>query len=896
MIAAGSTLLHYRIVEKIGEGGMGAVWRATDATLDRDVAIKVLPVDFASDTDRLARFEREAKVLASLNHPHIGAIYGFHEVGGVRFLAMELVPGDDLAKHLEKGSVPSSEAVDIARQIAEALEYAHERGIVHRDLKPANVKITPDGAVKVLDFGLAKAVIGEGSASGSTSTPTILPTMTSAGTAVGMILGTAAYMSPEQARGKTVDKRADIWAFGVVLFEMLAGRRPFDGETVSDTIAAVLTRPIELDALPRSVPASIRRLLARCLERDPKARLRDIGEARIALASPASASAEPDASVAVAAPRRPAWMVATAAIALVAAGAALALIATRPRAAVLKGALSRFSIGSSENATLKGDGVDARISPDGRLLAFLAASPTGTVSFWVRPLDSLTAKPLAGTEDGLLPFWSPDSRYLGYFGNGKLWKTLVTGGAPEAICDVGDGRGATWGRGGMIVLAPQTAGPLYRVSERGGELVPVTELDASRKETGHRWPSFLPDGKHFLFVTLPAKQGNFDVFMGSIDSKERRFLFTASGAPFYAEPGYLIYVRDNTLVAHRFDVKTLTTTGEPVSLGEAPAPSFWSGSPVVSASNEGTLARWGQGLPNTVLQWYDRTGKPAGDIPVPPGRYEQVRLSSNGKRLAVVRRSSVSSADIWLVDLDRPVPSRFTFGPATNFWPTWSPDDSRIAFGSDRSGPYDMFVKSTNGATAETAVLEGGSLFKLPSSWSADGKSVVFYQPDPKTGWDIGLLPLDGKGKAVPLLHTPAAETSGSVSPDGRWIAYDSDEGGRSELFVQSFPGLGAKYQVSSGGAGNTTGLSAPCWARGGKELMFLAGDGVTVMAVDVTTGASFHAGAPRELFKLRPDIVSVDMTPDGERILSLAPAGQPQGASVTLDINWWGQVPVPVP
>jgi serine/threonine protein kinase len=889
LITAGTSLLHYRVAEKIGEGGMGAVWRATDATLDRDVAIKVLPADFASDAERLARFEREAKVLASLNHPNIGAIYGFHEANSVRFLAMELVSGEDLSQRLEKGSVPFSEAAEIARQMAEALEYAHERGIVHRDLKPANVKITPDGTVKVLDFGLAKAVVGDSSAAGPTSTPTILPTMTSAGTAIGMILGTAAYMSPEQARGKPVDKRADIWAFGVVLFEMLTGRRLFDGETVSDTLAAVLTRSIDLDALPASVPAPLRRLLARCLERDSRTRLRDIGEARIALASPIAA--EPEIGVAAATPRRRAWMLAAAAIVLLAVGAAGALFATRTRSTAPTGTLSRFSITPTGNATLAGDGVDARISPDGRTLAFLATSSTGTTSLWVRSLDSLVARPIAGTEDGHLPFWSPDSRYLAYLGKGKLSRVLLAGGTPETICRVGDARGATWNRDGVIVVAPESAGPLYRVSERGGTLVPVTELDATREETGHRWPFFLPDGKHFLFVTLPAKQGNFDVFIGSLDSKDRRFLFTANGAPIYADAGYLIYPRENTLVAHRFDAATLTVTGEPVSLGEAPARSYWTGSPVVSASNDGVLARWGQGIPNTVLQWYDRTGNPAGDVPLPAGRSIQVRLSSNGKRLAVVRQSSASETDIWLLDLDRPVPSRFTFGPSSNVCVAWSPDDSRIAFASDRFGPNDIFVKSTNGATEETAVLTGGAMFKLPTSWSPDGKTIVFFQPDPKTSWDIVLLPLDGKSQPVPLIHTPVSEGPGEVSPDGRWIAYYSEEAGRPELFVQSFPVTGAKYQVSSGGVSSATGAITPRWTRGGRELMFVGGDGLTVMAVDVTTGPTFHAGIPRELFKLRSDFVGIDFPPDGERILTVAPAGTPQAASITIDLSWPAQL-----
>jgi eukaryotic-like serine/threonine-protein kinase len=497
--------------------------------------------------------------------------------------------------------------------------------------------------------------------------------------------------------------------------------------------------------------------------------------------------------------------------------------------------------------------------------------------------DSLVARPLVGTEDGERPFWSPDGRYLAYFGNNKLSKIRVAGGAPETICPSGDGRGGTWGRDGVIVFAPQAAGPLFRVRESGGEAVPVTVLDGKRQETGHRWPCFLPDGKHFLFVTLPAARGNFDVFVGSIDSKDRKFLFAASSAPIYAEPGYLIYMRDNTLVAQRFDTGSRATTSDPLSLGEAPAPSGWTGAPVVSASNDGVLARWGMGLPNTTLQWYDRTGKAVGEIPVPAGRFDGVRLSPNGKRLAAVRRSGVAASDLWLIDLNRPVPSRFTFGPSTNYYPAWSPDGSRIAFSSDRFGPEDIFVKPVDGTAAETAVLKGGALFKAPSSWSADGKSIIFEQPDPKTGWDLYQVSADGARPPVSFLHAPGLERCGVVSPDGRWIAYYSDEPGRMELFVQSFPVPGGMYQVSNGGAAYV----ATSWTRRGKELMFVAADGFTVMAAEVATDASFHAGDPCALFKLRADFVGVDFSPDGERILASLPVGPLQSASITLEMNW---------
>jgi Tol biopolymer transport system component len=884
-LVAGAHLGPYEILGPLGAGGMGEVYRAKDTRLGRDVAIKILPAHLSENVEVRERFEREARAISSLNHPNICTLYDIDREGDVDYFVMELLDGETMAARLERGPMKLDEALKIGAQVADGLAAAHKQGIIHRDLKPGNIALTRSGA-KILDFGVAKLRDEQVVEMATRTTP-----LTSAGSMV----GTVQYMAPEQLEGKPVDHRADLFAFGALLYEMLTGKRAFEGQSQASVIAAILREdPRPVSQLIPTTPASLDRVVTSCLAKDPEERWQSAGDLARELRWIAGGTGSGPAAIAataVAGTPRPAqragfaWIVA--AVASIAAIASIAMLATRPRPTVPHAALNRFSIVSPAGATLLPDGLHSRISPDGRTLAFSAASSTGTISFWVRPLDSLVARSLTGTEDGALPFWSPDGLYLGYFGNGKLKKVLITGGAPETICNAGDGRGATWNRDGVIVFAPESAGPLYRFRESGGEVTPVTVLDAARKETGHRWPYFLPDGKHFLFVTLPAKQGSYDVFVGSTESKERKFLLAASSAPIYASPGYLIYSRDNTLVAQRFDAERLATTGEPLSLGEAPAPSGWSGAPVVSASSDGVLARWGIGVPNTTLQWFDRAGKPAGDIPVPAGRYEGVALSRDGKRLAVARRSSVSAKDIWLLDLDRPVPSRFTFGSSSVDSFAWSHDGSRIAFTSDRFGPQDIFVKSTTSATEETAVLTGGAMFKSPTSWSPDGKTIVFEQPDPKTGWDLVLLTADGKSPPVPFLHTSVSERQGEVSPDGHWIAYDSDEGGRMELFVQSFPVPGAKYQITSGGAVNVV----TRWTRGGKELMFLAGDGVTVMAADVTTGASFRAGAPHELFKLRSDLVGVEFAPDGQRVLVSAPPGSPLAPSITIDVNWPAQL-----
>jgi len=876
----GARLGPYEIVAPLGAGGMGEVYRAKDTRLGRDVAIKILPLHLSQNPEVRERFEREARAISSLNHPNICTLFDIGRDGDADYFVMELLDGESLGARLERGPMRLDEALKVAAQVADGLAAAHKQGIIHRDLKPGNVVLTKSGA-KVLDFGVAKlrddAVVE-------------LATRTRQLTTAGAMVGTVQYMSPEQLEGKPVDHRADLFAFGALLYEMVTGKRAFEGQSQASVIAAILDKdPRAVSEIIPTTPPALDRVVTSCLAKDPEERWQNAGDLARELrwiAGGSGSSGTSRAAVLAAVPRRSGgsrlpWIVAAAGVIVGLAGAGLAV---RPKAAAQPEVMSRFSIASPEGARIAPDALQIRVSPDGRSLAFRATDRRGKTGIWIRQLDSLDARMLPGTDDGDLPFWSPDSRSVGFSAAGKLKRVAVAGGAPDVICDAPDPRGASWGRRGEIVFAPSAAGPLYRVAEHGGTPTPVTTLDASRHETGHRWPSMLPDGEHFLFVTLPASKGAFDVFIGATDGTERRALtsVTANSAPSYAEPGYLIYLRGSALMAQRFDSAHLATIGEPVNLGDGPAASGWTGAQVAAAGANGVLARSGMGAPNTAVQWFDRDGKLVSTVPLPSGRYEGVRVAPDGKRLALVRRSSVSSTDIWLYSPDQPAPSRFTFHSSENVYPIWSPDGSRIAFNSDRKGPQDIYVKPTNGATEEIAVLTGGAMFKAPDSWSTDGKTVVFEQPDEQTAWDIYVLSVDGDRKPVPILRTPASERQPEVSPDGRFVAYCSDESGSQELYVTSFPVAGAKYQISTGGVTNTS----VRWTRGGKELMWVAG-GVAVTVADVTTEPKFRAGTPHELFKLRGDNLYFDFAPDGQHVIQVAPEGEPKAPSITVDLNW---------
>ncbi len=926
-LTSGTRLGAFEVAELLGAGGMGEVYRARDTRLGRDVAIKVLPEDFAHDPERLARFRREAQLLASLNHPNIAAIYGLEEQDGLRYLVLEYVPGQTLAERIgtsapaggrTRGSAPTGaagpggphgrgapmcapsagrtrrfaptplpvdEALEICKQIAEALEAAHEKGIIHRDLKPANVKVTPEGKVKVLDFGLAKAFEPEGSAADLSQSPTISAVASRAG----VILGTAAYMSPEQARGKAVDKRTDIWAFGCVLYETLTGKAAFGADTITDTIAAIIKNEPEWSALPAETPAAVRTLLRRCLQKDPRERLRAAGDALLELKQPPAAEAILPPRAAGARPRAMVWAItATAALAT---AIALLLALVHFREAPPEQRLIKLTLLPPDKTSF---GAIA-VSPDGRRVAFTATDASGKTQLWVRPLDALAAQPLAGTEGARHPFWSPDSRWIGFSAEGKLQKIEAAGGPPQRLASAPPYGGA-WSRDGVIVFAPSFNSPLMEVPAAGGEPKPVTQMDASRQEISHRWPQFLPDGRHFLYFIHSGQPERQGIYLGSLDSKEMgakektRLLATDSSAA-YAGPGYLLFVRERALMAQRFDTGKLELSGEAFPVAEPVGVGAGTRRARFSVSESGVLVYDSIGGGNQLV-WLDRSGKPLETLG-PPGLYWSVDLSPDGRRVAASRTDpQTGSIDIWLFDLARNSSSRFTFHPANEGTSVWSPDGRRIAFFSSRDGPLNLYQKPASGAGEEELLLKTNAN-KYPTDWSRDGRFLLYTGFDPKTRADLWVLPLsaepkNAERKPMLFLRTEFVERNGRFSPDGKWVAYESDESGRFEIYVRAFspgqPGSGGKWPVSTGGG------VEHCWRRDGKELFYLAPDR-KLMAVQVKAGAGFQAGIPRPLFQTRVAGFSFlgryAVTADGQRFLISSEAEGAAGEPATVILNW---------
>ncbi len=879
-LPAGTRLGPYEIVSPLGAGGMGEVYRARDTRLGRDVAVKVLPQHLSASPEVRARFEREARAVSSLNHPHICTLFDVGREGDADFLVMELVEGETLADRLERGALPLPDVLRLGEQIADALDKAHRAGIVHRDLKPGNVMLTKAGA-KLMDFGLARAIAGDvaaGGASGMTvAALTQSPTVSRPLTAEGTIVGTFLYMAPEQLEGKDADARTDIWALGCVLYEMATGRRAFEGKSQASLIGAIMNvEPAPISQLAPLTPPALERTVKACLAKDPADRIQSAHDIVLELRWIAEVGSQAGVAAPVAARRRSrerlAWALAI--LGLAAAGTSLGILLLRPR----DNDLVQVSLFAPEHTRLTAFTSAVAISPDGRNIAFSATDSTGQ-ALWVRPLESDVPKRLThvgGDPTGsCLPFWSPDGREIAYFdlGDRKLKRISVSGGSPVNICDPKWGRGGTWSKDGVIVFAPAPEGSLCRVPAGGGEVEPVTTLDATRGEAGHRFPQFLPDGEHFLFVALPPGPNGWDVFVGSLKSKAVKKIFTAGSAPIYADPGYLVFERQGNLMAQRFDVGRLELEGQAVAIAPASPRTVIDAEPVASASRNGRLIAFRSRAPQTRLQWHDRSGAPGDEIPLPPGRWEPFEFSPDGRQVAVL-----NGTDIWVVDLERAIPTLFAATTSQEASLTWSPDGHRIAFVSNRTGRAEIYIGEIGGAGEPQLIPTTEAQFKSVYDWSPDGVRLLFGELNASTAWDVWLLPMAGDGKPEPFLTGPKGELEASVSPDGKWLAYVSNESGQPEIYVQSFPKPGRKVRVS-------TDLGfAPTWCREGRELLYCGLDGWR--SVPVAAAEEFRPGMPSALLAMSADADPGIWTNDGERLLRSVDAEETR-SEIRVFLNW---------
>jgi Tol biopolymer transport system component len=885
-VKAGTQLGTYEIVAQIGAGGMGEVYQAHDTKLGRDVAIKVLPEAFAHDPERLSRFQREAKMLASLNHPNIATIHGLEQSNGTSYLVMELVPGETLRERVAReGPLPVEEALGICRQIAEALEAAHEKSIIHRDLKPANVKVTPEGKVKVLDFGLAKAFSDDG----VSSNPSESPTLSAAATMKGVILGTAAYMSPEQARGKAVDKRTDIWAFGCVLYELLTGKQAFQGEDVTDILAAVVRAEPDWQALPAATPMQVRDLLRRCLQKDKTLRLRDAGDARIEIHE--ALTAPPTAVAATAAPATRGWRerlawAAAAALALTTVALAIVLVLRAPKPPQPM----RLSAEIGADASLyTNSGPSALLSPDGTRLAFLASSADQKRRIYVRSLDQLQATALSGTENAGDPFFSPDGQWIGFFADGKLKKISVQGGAAVALCDAPNDRGGSWGDNGTIVFTKDPVSALSKVSSAGGTPQPLTTLDKETGENTQRWPQVLPGSKAVLFTSNTfgvVNDEDSNIVVYSMSSGQRKTLQRGGFYGRYLPSGHVVYMHEDTLFAVPFDLKRLTVTGQPAPILEGVVTNPGRGAQFSFSETGNLVYVAGRGVVQGVsIYWMDHEGKFTPLRETPAGYYNPA-FSPDGKRLALDINDG-KRRDIWVYEWERDTLTRLTFAGEDNGDPVWTPDGQRIVYSSvEKGATYNLWwIRADGAGDAQRLAESKGQQFV--GSWRPDGKVLAFRQDNPGTNSDIMTLPIEGDeksgwrpGEPKPFVNSTFIEYSPAFSPDGRWLAYMSNESGSYEAYVRPFPGPGGKWQISTGGGGY------PKWSRNGKELFYRTPDS-KIMAVTYTaSGDSFHADKPQlwspgQFTDRGLGFYNFDPHPDGKRFAVLKAPGTEQAAAV---------------
>jgi Tol biopolymer transport system component len=869
-LAPGTKLGPHEIVAPLGAGGMGEVYRARDSRLGRDVAIKSLPEGFAQDPERLARFEREARLLASLSHANVAGIHGLELVEGHRYLVLEFVEGETLAARLVRGPLPLDEALPLCAQVAGAVEAAHEAGVIHRDLKPGNVMLKADGTVKVLDFGLAKGGAG-GGASSSDPNLSASPTMAHTTTA-GMILGTAAYMSPEQARGKSVDRRTDIWSFGCVLFECLTGRQAFAGETVSDVIARILQTEPDWSALPAATPRRVRELLARCLRRDAKERQRDIGDVRLDLLE-AHAAGGDGAAAASSTPRRDGapWVLVIA-LGIIALAALTGIVFEALRGSNAPRRPMALSFTLPGNLTVDREPTSLAISPDGRRVVLVGRDTSGTDQLWLRGLDREDTRPLAGTEGATQPFWAPDSRRIGYFAHGKLVRMNVDTGASDVVCDAPLPRGGSWGRG-VIVLQPKSTGPLVQVPEDGGTPVPATVTGSGPGDVGHRFPCFLPDGRHFLFSVIPGHEGEVDIAVGSLDGKRSRFVSRSRSGAVCAPPGYIVSVQGDAVRAQRFDARSLTISGPPVTLpGLRPLSPNAFGGQAVSASANGILVQ-NDAASLQRLYWVDRQGKVSPPLALQAGIYARFHISPDDTRLAI-EFATEQAADmmIWLADLGRQTMQRYTFD-GSSYAPVWTPDGRHITCDREVHGSrQDLWTLDAESPGTPRLLARMPAVFNTCLDWLPDGSALTVRTQGTDTQQDVWLVTPGDSLKFTPLLTTRFNELYGSVSPDGRSIAYLSDESGRLELYVRDFPSLAAQRCLSTSGAYANASLSdmvgEPRWRRDRRELLYVDADARTVMSIEVTPGTPPRFGTPRPLFRLPRGVGEMSATSNLGRFL----------------------------
>jgi Tol biopolymer transport system component len=906
-IAAGTGLGRYEILSQLGAGGMGEVYRARDEKLNRDVAIKVLPAALSQDADRLLRFEQEAQAAGALNHPNILAVYDVGTHDGAPYIVSELLEGEELREQLNDGSLPQRKALDYAQQIAQGLAAAHERGITHRDLKPENLFVTNDGRVKILDFGLAK--LRPQRTERVSSDIATQKQITHPGT----VMGTVSYMSPEQVRGQQVDHRSDIFAFGLILYEMLAGKRAFGGTSAVELMNAILKEePRELSETSAKISLPLEKIVRRCLEKKPERRFQtatDLAFALEAFSTPSGSGLETGtviSAMAEEAVARRTWFVHRAPWAWIAAGVLflvalmLALPYFFPRAPTAP-AVTRLTISLPEKLIIE----SLALSPDGTRLALSGRDESGKTLIWIRALDTLTPQALPGTEGARFPFWSPDSRSLGFFAESKLKRIEIAGGSIQMLADSSlEPRGASWGRDGTILFSPRPGSPLYRVSATGGSVSAATELDQSRNQMSHRWPYWLPDGRHFIYFARGPKKEKQALFLASVDAKDPKLLLNVESSVAYMppdissrRPGLLLFMRDRALMAQPFDADKQELFGEPYAIAEDVVHYGEIGPTdlgIFSISTNGVLCYQTGNVSVSQLTWFDRSGKKLGTIG-PAGSFIEPALSPDGQRVAVTMEKEAPGdpADIWILESARGTFTRLTSDPHLDQRPSWSPDGNRIVFSSNRNGFLELYQKFSNGVGSDELLLSGHTDQNMQAAdWSSDGRFIIYTagKRDIENS-DLWILPLEGDRKPYPFLQTQFNEVHPKFSPDVKWVAYASDETGRAEVYVQSFPASGGKLQISAGGG------DQPQWRRDGKELFYLGPDR-RIMAVQVKTGATLETEVPAPLFQTRVNPTTLTnarnsyvVAADGQRFLVNDVVQETASKPVTVVVNWTAQL-----